>query len=364
MPAPTRVHPADRIVFHVDMDCFFAAVEEREDPSLKGRPVVVGADPKGGLGRGIVATCNYPARRFGLRSAMPISTAYRLCPRAVFVRPRFSLYSQASKRVMAILQSYADTLEPAGIDEAYLDVSSSKTYEAALQRARALQAEVRRKEGLSCSIGVAPNKLVAKIASDHRKPGGLTVVIDKRVQEFLDPKGVGALRGVGPKTRAALEAMGYDTVAKLRAAAKERLVKEFGRFGEALWRQCRGLDERPVDSMQEQKSIGREETFSLDTDDVDGVRETLLSCVRDVRGEMLDDGWWARTLTVKVRFEGYETHSKQTTLRLATASSAILESAALSLAEPFLESGRKFRLIGFSVAKLSPPEELLPLEES
>ena len=358
-----RLHPADRIVFHVDMDCFFAAVEEREDPSLKGRPVVVGSDPRGGLGRGIVATCNYAARRFGLRSAMPISTAYRLCPRAVFLRPRFPLYSQASKRVMAILQSYADRLEPAGIDEAYLDVSSSKTFEAALARARALQAEVRAKERLSCSVGAAPNKLLAKLASDHRKPGGLTVVIEKRVQEFLDPKGVGALRGVGPKTRAALEAMGLETVAQLRAVPQGRLVAAFGRFGEALWRQARGLDERPVDPLHEQKTIGREETFATDTDDVDAVRETLLSCVRDVRGEMLDDGWWARTLTVKVRFEGYETHSKQTTLRLATGSSAVLESAALSLAEAFLESGRRFRLVGFSVGKLSPPEELLPLED-
>lgn len=346
------------------MDCFFAAVEEREQPELKGKPIVVGSDPKGGLGRGIVATCNYAARRFGLRSAMPISTAFRLCPRAVFLRPRFPLYSQASRRVMAILHSYADRLEPAGIDEAYLDVSSSKTFEAALSRARALQDEVRRKERLSCSIGVAPNKLVAKLASDHRKPGGLTVVIDKRVQEFLDPKPVGCLRGVGPKTRALLEAMGFDTVQSLRAASREKLSGELGRFGEALWRQARGIDERPVDPLHEQKSIGREETFGVDTDDVDGVRETLLACVRQVREDMLGEGFWARTLTVKVRFEGYETHSRQTTLRLSTGSSAVLESAALSLAETFLESGRKFRLIGFSVGKLCAPEELLPLEES
>lgn len=357
-------HHAERIVLHVDMDCFFAAVEQRERPELRGKPVVVGSDPKGGLGRGIVATCSYEARRYGLRSAMPISTAWRLCPRAEFVRPRFSLYSQVSKRVMAILARNGDVLEPAGIDEAYLDASSSKTFEAARERARAIQEEVRRTEGLSCSIGVAPNKLVAKIASDHKKPGGVTVVIDGRVREFLDPKSAGVLRGVGPKTRERLAELGVETVAQLRARLpEEKLVAEFGRFGSALWRQARGLDERPVDPTHEAKSIGREITFDQDTDDMAEVRGTLADCVRSVREDMLGEGYWARTLTVKVRFEGYETHSKQTTLRLSTGSLAVLDSAALSLAEPFLESGRKLRLIGFSVSKLCPPEELLPLDE-
>lgn len=360
MPGP---HPADRIVFHADLDCFFAAVEEREDPSLKGKPVIVGSDPRGGLGRGIVATCNYEARKFGVRSALPISLAFQRCPKGIYLRPRFSLYSAASKKVFQRFRAAADVLEPAGIDEAYLDVSSAKTYEAALEKARALQRAILEHEGLSCSIGVAPNKLVAKIASDHRKPGGITVVIDKRVQEFLDPKPAGVLRGVGPKTRERLAEFGAETVAQVRALSRDKLQHEFGRFGESLWRQARGLDDRPVDPSRETKSIGREETFGYDTDDIDAVRTTLIDCVRTVREDMLHEELWARTLTVKARYEGYETHSKQTTLGLATGSRAVLESAALSLAEPFLESGRKFRLIGFSVSKLQVPEELLPLTD-
>ncbi|MBI5202433.1 MAG: DNA polymerase IV [Elusimicrobia bacterium] len=357
-------HPARRIVFHVDMDCFFAAVEERQNPSLKGKPVIVGSDPKGGVGRGIVATCNYAARKFGVRSALPISMAFQRCPNGVYLRPRFPLYSQVSGRVMKLLHAAADVFEPAGVDEAYLDMSSCGTFETALARATELQAAVRREEGLSCSIGVGPNKLVAKIASDHRKPGGITAVIDRRVQEFLDPKPAGAMRGVGPKTRERLAELGIETVAALRGASKVLLAREFGRFGDSLWNQARGIDERPVDPSRETKSIGREITFDADTDDVAEVRETLKECVKEVREDMLDNEHWARTLTVKVRFEGYETHSRQTTLRLATGSLAVLDSAAQSLARPFFEEGRKFRLIGFSVGKLSPPEELLPLEDN
>lgn len=357
-------HPADRIVFHVDMDCFFAAVEERENPALKGKPVIVGSDPRGGLGRGIVATCNYEARKYRVRSALPISLAYQRCPNGIYIRPRFSLYSAASKRVMQRFASVADILEPAGIDEAYLDVSSAKTYEAAHQKAKDLQRVIKDHEGLSCSIGVAPNKLVAKIASDHRKPSGITVVIDKRVQEFLDPKAAGVLRGVGPKTNERLSALGAETVAQLRGISQQKLEREFGRFGASIWRQARGIDERPVDPSRETKSMGREQTFNTDTDDVDRVRATLLDCVESAREDMLSEELWARTLTVKVRFEGYETHSKQTTLRLPTGSKAVLESAALSLAEPFLEAGRKFRLIGFSVSRFEPPEELLPFGDA
>ncbi|MBI5211555.1 MAG: DNA polymerase IV [Elusimicrobia bacterium] len=355
------LHPADRIVMHVDMDCFFAAVEEREDPGLKGRPVIVGSDPKAGHGRGIVATCNYAARKLGLHSAMPISTAYRRCPGGVFLRPRFSLYSQASRRVMDILRQGADVLEPAGIDEAYLDVSSRGTFEAGRDLGRKLQREILDREGLSASMGLGPNKLVAKIASDHRKPGGLTAVIPSRVREFLNPKSVAILRGVGPKTKEHLAALGYETVAQLLEATECRLVREFGKFGGYLWAEARGLDERPVDPTWITKSVGREVTFDADTSDESLVTETLLECVREVRREMVSEGFWCRTLTVKVRFAGYETHSRQTTLRLSTGSLAHLERGARSLLQEFLGKERPFRLVGFTASKLGPPEDLLPL---
>lgn len=357
MPA----HLADRLVIHADLDAFFASVEERDDPSLRGRPIVVGSDPKGGTGRGIVATCNYAARRFGVRSAMPISTAWKRCPKAVFLRPDFSKYSEASRKVMELLRAGADVLEPAGIDEAYLDVSSRGTFESARDLARELQARVQAEARLSVSFGVAGNKLLAKLGSDHRKPGGVTVVIPSRVQEFLDPKDVGVLRGVGPVTRECLVSKGWETVAALRGASEAQLRAAVGSFGTVLWREARGLDERPVDASWEIKSSGREHTFPEDTDDHDEVRSTLLSCVRRVHRDLLSDGHWCRTLTVKVRFEGYETHSKQTTLRLATGRLDQLESASLELLAPFLARGRRFRLVGFSAGKLSQPEDVLPL---
>jgi DNA polymerase IV (archaeal DinB-like DNA polymerase) len=354
-------HPAERLVMHVDMDCFFAAVEEREDTSLKGKPVVVGSDPQGGRGRGIVATCNYEARKFGLRSALPISIAWRRCPQAVYLRPRFPLYRDASRRVMAILAARADVLQQVGIDEAYLEATSRRTFEAARTLAKELQAEIFSSERLSASVGVGPNRLIAKLASDHRKPLGLTVVLPSRVQEFLDPKDVRALRGVGPVTRERLARLGFETVARLRGADERLLEREFGRFGAYLWREARGLDDSPVDPVWEQQSIGRETTFDRDTADGDVVTRTLEELVGEVQREMTNDGHWCRTLTVKIRFEGYETHSRQRTFKLATFSLSEMKAAARTLLTPFLASGRRFRLVGFSASKLVPPEDLLPL---
>lgn len=356
------LHPADRIILHMDMDCYFAAVEERENPRLRGKPVVIGSDPKRGSGRGIVATANYAARRYGIGSAMPISIAYRKCPRAVFVRPRIRLYAEISRKVMDILRGHAELMEQVSIDEAYLDVSPAGTFEAARRVAISIRDEIMDKEGLSASFGIGPNKLIAKIGSDHRKPGGLTVVLPSRVREFLDPKGVRVLRGVGPKTEEHLKGMGLHTVAQLRAVSEPRLASEFGKFGSFLWAEARGLDDRPVDPSWEAKSIGRERTFKRDTEDGTEVLGTLYKCVDRVHRDMTDDGAWCHTLTVKIRFEGYETHSRQTTLKLPTGSLTHLKAGAAALLEPFTETGRRFRLVGFSVSKLVPPEDLLPLE--
>ena len=352
--------PRTRIIAHVDLDAFFASVEEREDPSLRGKPVIIGADPMGGRGRGIVATCSYAARKFGVHSAMPISIAWRQCPQGVYLRPRFSLYSEASRKVMDILRPKADVFEQAGIDEAYLDLSSQETFEKARDVARALKAEVREKEGLSVTVGIGPNKLVAKTASDHKKPDGLTVVIPKRVQEFLDPKGVGALYGVGPKTRERLNELGYDTVASLRTADEKKLVSELGKFGSFLWHEARGEDERALESSWETKSMGREHTFGVDTGDWDEVGRTLDECVADVVEQMREEGVWCRTLTLKIRFEGYETHSRQTTLKGASGRLDQLTQGARNLLEAFRSKGKKIRLVGFSASNFSQPEELLP----
>jgi len=354
-------HPAERLILHADMDCFFAAVEERENPRLKGKPVVIGSDPKGGKGRGIVATANYEARKYNVGSALPISTAYRRCPHAVFLRPNGKLYRAASRDVMRILEAHSDVLEKVSVDEAYLECSRLATFEEGRGLARTIQREIMEKVRLSVSIGVGPNKLIAKIASDHKKPGGVTVVIPSRVQEFLDPLPIRVLRGVGPKTAEHLFEMGYKKVRDLRAAAEDQFVRAFGKFGHFLYREARGIDSRPVDTRGEAKSMGRERTFAEDTGDPEEVREKLLACVERVHQEMIEDGLWCLTLTVKIRYQGFETHSRQTTLRQSTGNLERLKAAAGDLLAPFLEDGRPVRLVGFTASRFVPPEDLLPL---
>ena len=354
------IHEAGRLILHADMDCFFAAVEERENPRLRGKPVVIGSDPQGGRGRGIVATANYEARKYGVGSALPISTAYRRCPHAVFLRPNRRLYRSVSREVMTILERHADIFEKVSVDEAYLDCSSRGTFENGRLLAKTIQAEIKKTLDLSVSIGVGPNKLIAKIASDHKKPGGITVVIASRVLEFLDPKPVRMLRGVGPKTAAHLEEMGYKTVKDVRFASQDALVRAFGKFGRFLFREARGQDERPVDPSWEIKSKGRERTFGEDRTEPDVIREAFLKCVDRVHADMIGDGLWCHTLTVKIRYQGFETHSKQTTLRQSTGDKERLRAAGLELLEPFIEEERPVRLVGFTVSRFAAPEDLLP----
>ncbi|PCI34749.1 MAG: DNA polymerase IV [Elusimicrobia bacterium] len=358
----SRCHPHSRLILHADLDAFFAAVEERHDPSLKGKPVIIGSDPKEGTARGIVATANYAARRFGVGSAMPISIAWRRCPNAIFIRPNGKRYRAASKAVMSILEPAADIFQKVGIDEAYLDVSSLSTFEAARKCALTLQKQIFEEEGLSISFGIGPNKLIAKIASDHKKPAGITVVIPSRILEFLEPKPVRALRGVGPKTAEHLESIGCRTVKDVRGISETRLVRTFGKFGHFLYREARGEDDRLVDPHWEAKSIGRERTFAEDTDDYERVMQKLQECVTRVHADLQGEGLWCHTMTVKIRFEGYETHSKQITLIQPSGSIRDMEVTAKKLAAPFLE-GRRVRLIGFTVSRLVPPEDLLPLRD-
>ena len=226
-----------RIIAHVDMDAYYASVEARYNPALRDKPVVVGADPKEGHGRGVVEAASYAARRYGIRSAMPISRAWKLAeaarrqgePEVVFVHGNRKLYSEVSERVMAILAAGGDAFEEASIDEAYLDLSSLASFEAAVDRARTLKREIAEREGLTCSVGLGPNKLVAKIASDFKKPDGMTVVAPEDVQAFLDPMGIRVIPGIGPKTEAELHERGIRTVRDLRALERAQLADWFGR---------------------------------------------------------------------------------------------------------------------------------------
>ena len=355
-----------RIVAHVDMDAFFAAVEERYRPELRGRPIVTGADPKAGQGRGVVTTANYAARRYGIRSALPISRAWRLAedarrrgePAVVFLRGDHALYREVSQRIMAILGVGADSFEQASIDEAYLELSSLGEIARAEAHARLLKAEILEREGLTCSVGIAPNKLVAKIASDFQKPDGLTVVPPDDVLAFLDPLPVRRLPGIGPKGEAFLHGKQAQTIADLRRLDPGQLGQWFGKWGEELYRKARGISDSPVSSGRERKSVGEQETFEQDTLDPAFVCGRARELAATVFHRLLASGGRAfRTVTVTVRFADFVTLSRSHTVRIPVSSAAMLEAEALRLLAAFFDDRenprrKPIRLIGVRAEKL------------
>jgi len=341
----------DRIVLHVDMDSFFASVEVRRDPSLGGKPVIVGADPKGGAGRGVVSTCSYEARRYGVHSGMPISRAYALCPRGVYLPVDRSLYSRVSAEIMAILARHAGRTEQVSIDEAYLDVSDAGSFAAAGALAAAVKREILEEAGLTCSIGVAPCKAVAKIASDYQKPDGLTVVAPDEVAAFLAPLPVGKIPGVGKKTGEALQQMGIRTIGDLARRDVQDLIARFGRWGVLLHRLARGIDDREVQDREECKSISRETTFDQDSADPSLLSGTVAGLADDVVGTLAAEGLRCRTVTVKVRYRGFQTHTRSRTLERFTADPGVIRRVSSALLLPFL-NGTAVRLLGVRLSTL------------
>lgn len=347
-----------KIIMLVDMDQFFAAVEEKVHPEIRGKPVVVGADPKEGKGRGVVSTCNYDARKFGIRSGMPISKAWKLCPQAVYLPVNFKLYNEVSARIMAGLRSYADKFEQGGIDEAFLDVSMRvKDYQEAKQLAQEIKREIYEKEGFTCSIGVGPNKLVAKIASDFQKPDGLTVVEEKDVQAFLSPLPVDRLLWVGRKTAQKLNALGIKTVGDLASYDASVLTEKFGVIGTQLHLYAHGIDRSEVKERTEVKSIGRHVTFEEDTSDFNLVYETLDKLCREVHDEAREYSFLFKTVTVTVRYENFETHTHSRTLPFLTNRLEDFQRTAHELIQPHLRPQRRVRLIGARVSSLVSAEK-------
>jgi DNA polymerase IV (archaeal DinB-like DNA polymerase) len=358
--------PAIRIIAHVDMDAFYASVEARARPELRGRPLLVGADPRDGRGRGVVTAASYAARRYGIRSAMPISRAWRLAesarlrgePETVFVRDDRALYVRVSAQIMALLASHAETFEEASIDEAYLDLTSLGSFAAAVERALILKREIAERHGLTCSIGLGPNKLVAKIASDRDKPDGLTVVEPARVQEFLDPLPIRVIPGVGPKTERMLHERGPRLIRDLRELPEDQLVDWFGRWGHDLHAKARGVSDSPVSNDWEPKSVGEQETFEVDSLDAEFILGRLRALAREVFARLDGQGIRAfRTATVTVRFTNFRTCSRaHTTAEPLTTEEALYERA-VTLLRPFVDGDenprqRKIRLIGLRAEKL------------
>jgi DNA polymerase IV (DinB-like DNA polymerase) len=347
-----------RIIFHLDMDHFFTAVEERERPEYKGKPVVVGANPKEGKGRGVVSTSNYEARKFGIRSGMPISRAWKLCPNAVYLPVSYELYVRVSNEIMDILRKHADRFEQWGIDEAFLDVTSRvKDYTEAEALAKQIKKEIYDREKLTCSIGIGPNKLVAKIASEFQKPDGLTLVKEDEIERFLAPLPVRKLLWVGRKTEQKLKAMGIMTIGDLGRYDPAVLAETFGVMGTQIYLMAHGLDRSEVEERGEVKSISRDVTFEEDTSDFEFILNTLDGLSEEVCKDVQRQNLYFKTVTVKARYENFETHTHSRTMPLITNRSQDLKKTARELMQAYLRLDRKIRLIGLKVSSFTSIEK-------
>jgi len=342
-----------RTILHVDLDAFYASAEQSINPALRNKPLIVGADPKEGKGRGVVLTASYEARKYGIRSGLPISQAYRLCPDAIYVRPNWHLYGNLSNKVMDIMKAFATRLEQVSIDEAFLDVTDKvQNYDDARKLGVALKTSVKHGTGLTCSIGIAPNKSVAKIASDMQKPDGLTVVIPDKVTTFLAPLDISKISGIGPKSQKILHELNVKTIGELAVYPADKLVQHFGRNG--LWMRniANGLDNSEVIEQYERKSISAEHTFEEDVSHSAIVYKTLELLSSEVINALTHEQLLFRTIGIKIRFEGFETKTSVKTLRTYTDSQKVLIECWRKLFDSLYEKNRKIRLVGVRVSNL------------
>ncbi len=347
-----------RRILHCDMDSFYAAVHVRDDPSLAGRPVVIGGSP---AGRGVVAAASYEARKYGIRSAMPSAEAVRRCAELVFIRPDFPRYRSESAEIFAIFREFTPLVQPVSIDEAYLDVSERlEGWGSATAIALEIRRRVREERRLSVSVGVGPNRLVAKIASDFDKPDGLTVVPPKRVRAFLDPLPVRALPGVGPAGERRLKRQGIETIGALRRRPVGELVALLGRFGGTLHGYARGVDERPVRVHRQRKSLSSERTYAEDLRELAAMDAELLRLAGEVARGLGKRGYCASTITVKVRYRDFTTVTRSRTLAAPTAEPDAISGTARALLRRSAAGRRAVRLLGVAASNLVrlPGEQL------
>jgi DNA polymerase-4 len=339
------------MILHVDMDAFYASVEERDRPELVGQPVIVGGTPQG---RGVVAAANYAVRRFGVHSAMPTSTALRLCPQAILIPPRLDYYAEVSEQIREIFNRYTPLVEPLSLDEAFLDVTGSEPlFGPSAEIGRQIKGAIRESVRLVASVGVAPNKFLAKIASDLEKPDGFVVVDPDGVQDFLDPLPVGRLWGVGRVTGRALEQLGVRTIGDVRRMPPEVLQQHFGKSGEHLWQLARGIDERRVVPDREAKSISHETTFAVDIGDRDALRAWVVELAEQVGWRLRRHDLRGRTVQLKLRYADFHTITRSKTLPEPTNITAEIRRTAAELLESCLPGGRqRFRLLGVGVSGL------------
>ena len=343
-----------RHIVHVDMDAFFAAIEQRDNPSYRSKPVVVGSDPKGGKGRGVVSTCSYEARKFGIHSAMPISAAYRRCPHAIFLPVDMDKYYETSRLILDIFNTFTPEVEPVGIDEAFLDITGScHLFGTPAETCLKIKSKIKRQTGLTASAGLAPTKMAAKIASDLEKPDGMVVVTVEGLLDFLWPLDVRRIWGIGKKCADALSEIGIRTIGELANRDPEDLTAMFGKNGLHYWELANGIDDRSVEPETEAKSISNEITFGEDLSDDKAIHGALMSLCENVSERMRQDHVKCRTITLKIRLEDFRTHTRSITVPESTNFADILYKDIKALYNNFETSRKRVRLVGVKASNIS-----------
>lgn len=343
-----------RIVLHCDLDCFFAAVEIRDNPQFKSKPVIIGADPKEGKGRGVVSTCNYEARKYGLYSAMPISQAYRRCPHGIYLKPNGNKYYKVSNEVMDILEKYSDNFQRVGTDEAYLELTEiTKDFDEAEKIAKEIQEEVYNKICITISIGIASTKSLAKIASDENKPNGITIVKPEKNYEFLKDMNITRIPGIGKKTKVHFYKKGIKKIGDIINTPLPIMIKLFGKHGRWIWNVANGLDNRKVKEFhEERKSISAERTFFSDTDNFNEILSKFEDINKKIHKSIVKHQITYKTITLKIRLEGFVTYTRSRTLPFHIQDEKSVLKIILELFKEFSNIKKKVRLVGIKLSNL------------
>ena len=344
------INDTSRKIIHIDMDAFFAAVEVRDNPKLKGHPVIIGSDPRLTGGRGVVSTCNYEARKFGVHSAMSSKEAYERCPQGIFISGNYEKYQAVGLQIREIFRRYTDLIEPMSIDEAYLDVTENKLgIKSAVKIAKLIQHDIWKELQLTASAGVSYNKFLAKIASDYEKPHGLTVILPEEAEVFLAPMDIAKFHGVGKKTVEKLHEMGVYTGADLLKIPEMTLIDKFGRFGFDLYRKARGISNSPVKSNRIRKSIGKERTYAKLLYGEEDIKKELTLLAQKVENSLTKYDKKGRTIVLKIRYADFSTLTKRKSLNLATRDKEQIERTAHEIYDSLEEQPRGIRLLGLTM---------------
>jgi DNA polymerase IV len=345
-----------RKIIHIDMDAFYASVEQRDNPEYRGKAIAVGGSPEGR--GGVVATASYEARKYGVRSAMPAKQAKKLCPDIIFIRPRFDIYKTVSNQIREIFQRYTDLIEPLSLDEAYLDVTTDKlNIGSAIDIAQLIRRAIKDELRLTASAGVSVNKFVAKIASDINKPDGLTFIGPSRIEEFMESLSVEKFYGVGKVTAAKMKAMGLHTGGDLKKLGESELKKHFGKSGSFFYQIVRGIDERTVQPHRETKSVGAEDTFPYDLTTLEDMRDELLKITKTVYNRLLKNGLRGRTITLKIKYHDFKVITRSHSFSDATDDRDIIYKTACDLLLGTDPENARIRLLGISLSNFGASDQ-------